>query len=326
MIHETIALPGNEHQKTNLLSNEISTGIFGEYSYKPDEKFNMLLGSRLDYHNKFGFFVTPRIHLRYSPVKEIMFRASAGKGYRSPKVLAENAFFLASNREIVLDDNLKMESAANYGFAVQTFPKIFEKELNLTAEWFLTDFQNQVVVDMDEGVHKVHFYNLQGKSYASSIQLEANMEVVRGLTLTVAHRWNKVETTYDGILREKPLTNRTKGLITASYQTPLKKWQFDFTTQFNGGGRMPLADVSNPLWKDEFSPFTIINSQITKYFKKWSVYAGVENLTGFVQENPVIDVANPFGDNFDATMIWGPTHGRKLYLGFRWSIDGETKI
>lgn len=39
---------------------------------------------------------------------------------------------------------------------------------------------------------------------------------------------------------EKPLTSKYKGLLTASYQTPLGLWQFDVTLQLNGGGRMPL--------------------------------------------------------------------------------------
>ena len=43
------------------------------------------------------------------------------------------------------------------------------------------------------------------------------------------------------MLREKPLTNRYKGLLTAQYQPGLGKWQFDVTLQLNGGGRMPDA-------------------------------------------------------------------------------------
>ena len=112
-----------------------------------------------------------------------------------------------------------------------------------------------------------------------------------------------------------------KGLITASYQTPLKKWQFDLTGQFNGGGRMPTSDSNNPLWKPEFMSFTIWNAQITKYFRKWSIYVGSENLFNFTQSNPIIYAGNPRGDNFDGTMIWGPVHGRKIYAGLRFNID-----
>ncbi|MGL5547455.1 MAG: TonB-dependent receptor, partial [Tannerellaceae bacterium] len=112
------------------------------------------------------------------------------------------------------------------------------------------------------------------------------------------------------------------GLITASYQTanPAKKWQFDYTLQINGGGRLPDPDASKPLWATTFKPYVINHMQVSKYFKSWSVYLGAENLFNFTQQNPIVDAENPFGDNFDATMIWGPVHGRTIYAGIRWNL------
>jgi hypothetical protein len=167
----------------------------------------------------------------------------------------------------------------------------------------------------------VSFTNLNGKSFANSYQLEASMEIVKGFTATVAHRITNSESTIGGVLREKPFIGRSKSLITTSYQTPLKKWQFDFTAQFNGGGRLPDPASVNPKWEKEFKPYTILNAQITKYFKTWSVYLGSENLTSFVQKNPIIDVQQPFSPDFDASMVWGPTHGRKIFIGFRWALE-----
>ena len=69
-----------------------------------------------------------------------------------------------------------------------------------------------------------------------------------------------------------------------------------------------------------------MNAQVTKNFKTWSVYGGAENITGFVQQNPIIDVQNPFGTDFDASMVWGPMHGRTLYVGFRWALTGKDKL
>ncbi len=40
-----------------------------------------------------------------------------------------------------------------------------------------------------------------------------------------------------------------------------------------------------------------------------------------MQHNPVIAADNPFSEYFDAAMIWGPVHGRKIYAGFRFAID-----
>jgi hypothetical protein len=175
---------------------------------------------------------------------------------------------------------------------------------------------------MDSDPHKVSFYNLNGKrSYSSSIQFEASYEIARRWTMTLAHRLLDVKTTIGGVLREKPLTSRSKSMLTTSYQTPLRKWQFDFTAQLNGGGRMPDPDPINPLWKKDFKPFAQLQCQITKNFKTWSVYAGSENLTGFVQKNPIISAHDVTGPNFDASMVWGPLMGRMVYVGFRWSID-----
>ena len=129
--------------------------------------------------------------------------------------------------------------------------------------------------------------------------------------------------TIGGELREKVLTDRSKSLITASYQTPLKKWQFDFTAQFSGGGRLPDPDAANALWNSTYKPYNMMNAQVTKYFSTLSVYVGSENLTNFVQKNPIIDVQNPYSNDFDAAMVWGPVHGRKLYVGLRWAIDRE---
>ena len=71
----------------------------------------------------------------------------------------------------------------------------------------------------------------------------------------------------------KPLMNDYKGLITASYQTPLRKWQFDVTAQLNGGGRMPTPATDNPLWEERFDPFSVYNVQITKYTLEQKTYS-----------------------------------------------------
>ncbi|HRZ95943.1 MAG TPA: TonB-dependent receptor [Paludibacter sp.] len=302
---------------------EFVPGIFAEYTFNLNDKLILMSGLRADVNSVYGTIITPRFHAKYNVSDHLHFRANVGKGFHSPNVLAENNFLLASNRIINIDPDLKLEEAWNYGLSVQSYIPMFGKELNLSGEWYYTKFMNQTVVDMDSNPHEVNFGNLNGKSYSQSIQIEANMEIVKGLTLTIAHRLNDAKSTIGGLLREKPLTNRTKSLLTTSYQTPLKKWQFDFTAQFNGSGRLPDPDVSTPLWEKEYKPYTILNAQITKYFRTWSVYLGSENLTSFVQKNPVIDVINPMSDNFDASMVWGPMHGRKIYLGFRWALDRE---
>ena len=306
-----------------FLKNEIVTGIYGEYTYNHTDKLKIMGGLRADYNSLFGTLITPRVHFKYSLTENVLVRASVGKGYRSPNIFAEYNNLLAGNRSLVIAPDLKMENAWNYGVSSMFDLDIAEKEITLSAEWYYTHFNQQVVADMDSDPHKVMFSNLDGTSFSHSLQVEASSEIMKGLSVNLAHRLNIVKTTIAGILRDKPLTSKSKSLLTLSYQTPLKKWQFDYTAQINGGGRLPDPDSTNPMWENTYKPYTVMNGQITKYFRTWSVYVGGENLTNFVQKNPIIDVANPGSADFDASMVWGPLHGRKLYVGFRWALNRD---
>ena len=86
-----------------------------------------------------------------------------------------------------------------------------------------------------------------------------------------------------GRLLRAPLQSKYKGLLNLSYYTNMKKWQFDFTTQFNGPGRIPVPVSENSGQADRFDSFRIMNAQISKFFRKWSIYAGCENIGDFTQ-------------------------------------------
>lgn len=301
-------------------TKESAGGAYAEYTFNHNDKLVVLAGLRADYSSLHRWFVTPRLHVKYNVADWLHLRASAGKGYRTVFTLPENSYLLASSRKIVLKEKPDQESAWNYGVSASFYIPVAGEELSITGEWFYTDFSKQMVMDMDSDPHAVQFYNLKGDSYANSFQIEASYPLFKGFTLLGAYRWINARTNYGGKTLRKPLTSRYKALATASYETPLRKWQFDLTAQFNGGGRMPAADATNPLWKNSFKSYTILNAQITKFFRNWSVYVGAENLTDFKQKNPVVDAGNPYGDNFDATMVWGPTMGRKFYIGARFNI------
>ena len=322
----------------NLNRWEVVPGIFAEYSLKYDEKLSLVAGVRADYSTRYGFFVTPRMNIRYTPWEWWTLRASVGLGYRSPNVIADNAFILPSSRTIHITDKIEQERAVNSGISTTFYIPLGSKELQLSGEYYYTHFLNSAIVDLDQDPHSVYIYNqsdIKGaKSFAHSAQIEASIEVLRGWTWTAAFRWTDIKQTTigaDGIarLREKALSNRYKGVITTSYQTPLKKWQFDVTAQFNGVGRMPdgftaFGDLRGGYGAPKpLSWYPQLMAQVTKYWKTCSLYVGAENMTNFKQDQPIIDSFNPFGPNFDASMVCGPTTGWKVYVGFRYELEKE---
>jgi outer membrane receptor for ferrienterochelin and colicin len=300
-------------------------GIFSEYTFKPNPNLTLMAGIRADFHNIFGTFVTPRMHFRYHMGEHFTLRTSAGKGYRTANVLSENTFMLANARPLQWDTDVMQEEAWNYGIAFIQNYTLLGRELTLNAEFFRTDFQSQLIVDRETSADYILLSALDGKSYANSLQFDLRWQPIERLDVLLAYRVNDIQQTIGGELKTKPLTSKYKGLINLNYTTNLKKWMFDYTIQFNGGGRIPYVHEEWMSRVDmagfEFSPYTVMNAQITKYFRYWSMYLGAENLSNFKQDNPIQGVDNPFGPDFNATNVWGPVMGRKVYLGLRFNLN-----
>lgn len=308
-----------------LKERETVPGVYAQYTLNLGTRLTAMAGLRADHSNLYGTFFTPRFHVKYSPVDILSLRLSAGKGYRTVHALAENSYLLAGGRRLVID-NLNQEEAWNYGVSAALNIPLAGKTLKVNAEYYYTHFAEQAVVDYDASPDMIWIHNLGsgGKSYSHTMQVDATYPLVEGLTVTAAYRLSDVKSTYaDGQLLTKPLTNRYKGLLTASYKTPLGLWQFDVTLQLNGGGRMPApyTDVDGNLsWNADFPAFEQLSAQITRWFRHFSVYVGGENLTAFKQKNPIIGASDPWSSKFDPTMVWGPVHGAMFYAGVRINI------
>ena len=296
-------------------TRETTPGASAQYTLNLHDKVIAMAGLRADHSSRYGTFVTPRLHLKLTPVEALSLRLSAGKGYRTPHALAENFNLLSSGRQLVIDNNLDQEEAWNYGVSASLYFPLFGKTLRLNAEYYYTDFLHQTIIDYESNPKELRITNLDGQSYSHTFQVDATYPLFEGLTLTAAYRLNDVKTTYNHQLMEKPQTSRYKGLVTASYKTPLGLWQFDATLQLNGGGRMPTP--VDGLWDERFHGYGQLQAQVTRWFRHFSVYVGGENLTGFRQKHTIIGADNPWSDRFDPTMVWGPVHGAMFYAGIR---------
>ncbi len=308
---------------------EIIPGAFFEYSYSFLDKFNAILGIRADHHNNYGFFYTPRLHMRYAPIETLVFRLGAGRAQRTASVFSENTGMFASNRRISLTpgpnmDNpyyLNPEVAWNFGLNMSTSIKIADRDAIFGLDYYYTYFIDQVIVDYDLNATSVSIYNLDGKSYSGSFQAQLDYELFTNFDIRLAYRNNNVKTKYVEGLLQKPLISKQRAFLNLAYEIP-KSWNFDFTLNWQDTKRIPGTE-SNPVEYqiDSQSPaFFVANTQISKHLGEFEIYLGAENLFDYRQDDPIISVENPFGEYFDSSLIWGPIFGRNVYTGLRWKI------
>ncbi|ARV10309.1 TonB-dependent receptor [Winogradskyella sp. PC-19] len=311
---------------------ENSFGGFFEYAYDDLENLTLTAGLRADQHNRFGFFVTPRLHLRYTPWEKSAWRISAGRGIKSANIFAETQNMFASSRQINIRNEggkiygLDPEIAWNYGISYLQGFNLFGQKGDITFDFYRTDFQNQVVTDW-ENPFEISFYNLDGKSFANSFQVEVNYNAFENFDLRTAYKFYDVQTDYDSGRLQKPLVSRHRFFANAAYETKLKEsgshWKFDATYNWVSEQRFPNTSLSVPQFQvDEFSPTVgTLNLQVTKVFSpKFEIYVGGENVTNVRQPNPIISADNPFGSNFDTNFVYGPIFGNLYYAGLRFKI------
>ncbi|HLO81350.1 MAG TPA: TonB-dependent receptor, partial [Chitinophagaceae bacterium] len=268
------------YQNKQYNRSEVVPGAFFEYTYTMNEKFNLVAGIRADHNSLFGWFATPRLNIRYEPVKGTTIRLSGGRGQRTANVFVENMGSLVSSRMVSILGaptgkayGLDPEVAWNKGISVDQKMKLFNREAMVSVDFFRNDFQNQVVADMEDP-RQLKFYNLDGKSYSNSFQVEFTTIPVKNLDVRLAYRWFDVKTTYGTELLQKPFTASHRAFMNLAYE--VAGWKFDYTLNFVGEKRLPSTESNPPQYQFPLvsSAYVTMNAQVSKSIgkkKTWEV-------------------------------------------------------
>ena len=296
---------------------EHAWGAYGEYTFNLNSKFLFVLGSRLDYNNLHGWLITPRANLKYDFTENLVFRISGGKGYRTSNLIADNLGILSTGRWLRIDPDLDMEQAWTYGVNLTGYFGLgYGQKSSLSFDYFRSDFQRQILVDQERDQNYVWFYNLDGPSYTNTFQVDLMLEPVERFSILTTFRYTdaRVHLAGQGTV-ERPLMGRYKGVFNIQYATRMNIWTFDVTAQLNGPSRLPLfADA-------KYSPvYPMFYAQVTRKIRGLDLYIGGENLGNYKQPNPILMAEHPFSRKFNATVIWGPLMGIRIYAGMRLTL------
>ena len=191
------------------------------------------------------------------------------------------------------------------------------------------------MAEYEIGKNSIWFYNLDGaRSWTDNFQLDFSMSPAERFTVSLTCRYTdaKIELRGRGLV-ERPMTSRFKGVLNLQYATRLNKWIFDFTASLNGSCRvydfmMDAKDADgNLLYGNGRTPvYPLLYAQVTRRFKGVDIYIGGENLTNFRQKYVVLGTrgadgfVNPRLQSFDASAVWGPIMGVRVYAGVRFTL------
>ena len=298
-------------------------GIFAENIMSFwNKKITWISGLRLDHHNQFGSTLTPRMLLKYDLSSKTVVRANIGTGWRTVNLFSENIGLLVSSRNIVFAEKLLPERALNYGINMVHKYEINKQTGYLSADFYRTDFQNQIFPDYDSDSKSAIIKNFKGPSISNGFQLELNIKIEKRFDIKTGYNYldvYRIEADKKILLPFNP-KHRVLGAI--SFKPLSKKFNIDVNVHWFDKQRLPSTS-SNPIAfqrPDYSQAFTLYNAQFTYNLKSIELYIGCENIFNFRQLQPILSWQNPFGPYFDTSSVWGPTRGREIYCGVRFKI------
>jgi outer membrane receptor for ferrienterochelin and colicins len=273
-----------------------NAALFGQLRWAFGDKLTLLPGVRAETHLHYGSVVTPRLAVSFSPLPQLLFRASSGRGFRTPgaKEFGFNFDHSLFGYRVLGNPNLKPETSWGVNGDISLTP---QRGLTLRAGGFanwveqLIDFKIAEEQDPRSDVTNYEYTNVS-RARTFGVQLDAAFRVRPWLRVEAgyAYLWTRDDT------NEQPLQGRPPHTVTSA-----------LTATLPGGVEMYLryrAVTDAFLGEDLRAPgFQTLDARISRgLWPKAKAYVGVQNILG-VQKDPTRE-----GDQ-------RPLEGRSIYLG-----------
>ncbi|MCI5056313.1 MAG: TonB-dependent receptor, partial [Flavobacteriales bacterium] len=162
-----------------------------------------------------------------------------------------------------------------------------------------------------------------GTSISNTFQTELSLSFWKQLEFKTGYSFLDVYREIEGQKTLLPFNPRNKVVASFGYKPASNKYRLNMNVHWYGKQRLPNT-ASNPIefQRSGFSTnYTILNAQFTYNIRDFELYLGCENIFDFRQVRPINSWQNPFGKYFDTSLVWGPTRGREIYVGFRLRIN-----
>jgi outer membrane receptor for ferrienterochelin and colicins len=316
-------------------------GFFLQDEWSFNNKFIIVPGIRLDKHDSEEKYqaskqvsetnifpvtrfeetsVNPRIALKYDLSKRVTLRANTGTGFRAPFGFSEDLHLCSGSPRIWKSSNLKPERSVSYNFSADYYGSQFRTSINI----FRTDLKDKIgftnaSADVSSLGYDYQWENIDN-AFVQGIEASAIIHLLNKLEFDIDFTYNQGEyghiredweaTPYAEMSKYISRFPKTTGNITIEYN--LKKWNFSVSGNYQGTMYIdyfnedidPVAGDQSRIKKT--SPFMLFNTRVSGTLNVFRLYAGINNIFDYIQDEKHID---------DAAFMYAPTYGTMFYGG-----------
>lgn len=286
--------------------------LFAQNELRFSNAWTLLMSGRVDFHNKYGTFFTPRASLMYRPTSMLTLRLGGGTGFKAPTIFTEEAEE-AGFRNVRPLLNIGAEEALSASFDVNWRAILGKVAAVFNTALYFTRLKNAIITDEDSLANGIVFLqNATGPTIARGGEFSAKI-TWREFKLSVGYTYLYASQASHSSTYELELNPRHSFGAVALYENERLQMKVGIENYWTGTQRLernPFRDRSPAYW--------ITGVMSEKSFGRVRFFINFENIfdTRQTRFEPIIVRSPGFGD-IRTLPIYAPLEGRAFNAGIR---------
>jgi outer membrane receptor for ferrienterochelin and colicins len=320
----------------------VDIGAYVQDEFQVADNLEIVGGVRLDFHNSEDSYgggndnftvneteadydastVNPRFAVRYTVTPQLTLRTSLGTGFRVPYGFSEDLHLCSGSPRVFKGGNLEPEKSVSYSIAADYAASGLGFSLNL----YRTELKNAInLADAGERAEQLGFtYEWRNIDDAFVMGAEMTLQTALRTDLTFEADFAFNLSEYDHVREDwigTPYEEDSKKIsrypeTSGGFKINFSPGDWDFVLNSDYQGKMYIyyfQDDEIPTKIKQTEPHILLHTNISRTILDYvRLYAGVKNITDYIQEEKHID---------DAAFMYAPVYGRIFYGGIQITVE-----
>ncbi len=269
--------------------------------------------------------LNPRLAVKYKISDKFTIRANAGTGFRAPYGFSEDLHLCSGSPRVWKSSELDPETSVSFNLSGD----YYGKNIRVSANLFRTNLKNKIGFSDADAEVAAMGYDYQWENiddaFVQGIELSLMAKPAKDLNLGIDFTFNYgkydnarkdwIGTAYEDDSKYISRFPSTTGNLNIEY-TP-KTWSFSVSGNYQGQMYIDYYNEEiDPALGDQSKikktdPFMTFNARVSKKIKSFKLYAGLNNIFNYVQDEKHLD---------DAAFMYAPMYGTMFYGGISINI------